>query len=58
MPIEIGEVQSTVDVERGTGSTDGSQPPMAPPQEQQRWIDVARRQQQLQERTSAWRFDD
>jgi hypothetical protein len=58
MPIEIGEVQSTVEVERGTGASEGSPSSPPPVQAQQRWLDIARRQQELQERTAAWRFDD
>lgn len=62
MPITIGEIESTVDVEAageggGGGSTAGGG--TAPsPQAQQRWAELARRSEELAARTAAWRFDD
>jgi len=61
MPIAIEEIESTVDVEGPAGSGGGSPAgtTTAPsPQAQQRWLEMARRSQELAARTAAWRFDD
>jgi hypothetical protein len=61
MPIEIGEINSTVVVDdtRGSdaaGSTASTDLPA--PLDQQRWQAQAERQRWLAQRTAAWGFDD
>jgi hypothetical protein len=60
MPVSIGEVSSTVEVERasgeGHGGDDGGTKPS--PESVQRWLEMARRAEELAARTAAWRFDD
>lgn len=62
MPISIGEIESTVDVEATGDRAGGSMPSgggTAPStQAQQRWDEMARRSEELAARTAAWRFDD
>lgn len=57
MPIEINEVNSTVEVEP---SQEGSgQQPLTPlMQTVQRWLELARRQEEITQRVRAWQFDD
>ena len=61
MPISIGEIDSTVEVDApaegggGGGSQSGTAPSL---QTVQRWQELARRAEELAARTSAWRFDD
>jgi len=60
MPVSIGEINSTVDVdnpgEGGQGEHSAGNAPS--PQAQQRWTEIARRSEELAARTAAWRFDD
>jgi len=60
MPVSIGEINSTVDVdtpaEGGQGEGHAGNTPS--PQAQQRWTEMARRSEELAARTAAWRFDD
>lgn len=61
MPISIGEIESTVDVEapsEGGSSSSGGGSTAPSPQAQQRWVEMARRSEELAARTAAWRFDD
>lgn len=62
MPITIEEIESTVDVEGPAGGGGGGSQAGAgtspSPQAQQRWLDMARRGEELAARTAAWRFDD
>ena len=58
MPIEINEVNSTVEVEPGQEGGAGQQPVTPLMQTVQRWLELARRQEEIARRTNAWRFDD
>jgi hypothetical protein len=60
MPVSIGEVESTVEVESPSGEGHGGgQAGTAPsPEAVQRWLEMARRAEALAARTAAWRFDD
>lgn len=63
MPVEIGEIQSDIQVDGTRGgagaAADAAHPGQpVPPAEQQRWIQLAERQQRLERRTAAWGFDD
>lgn len=60
MPVSIGEIDSTVEVESPgeQGGSHGGGATVPSPQAQQRWVDLARRSEELAARTAAWRFDD
>lgn len=61
MPVSIGEVESTVEVESPSGAPGqgGGHAGTAPsPEAVQRLVEMARRAQELAARTAAWRFDD
>lgn len=60
MPLVIQEMSSTVQVDEGApvageNAGGGTEPSAA---DQQRWLELARRSEQLQARVSAWGFDD
>ncbi len=61
MPVNIGEINTTVDVDSTRGSAGDNAPSPAESvqaQEQMRWQQLVERQQALARRTSAWGFDD
>lgn len=61
MPISIGEIESTVDIEEPGEESRGASPEagrLPSPQAAQRWQELARRSEELAARTAAWRFDD
>ena len=58
MPINVGEVETHVDVERGSGGGPESTRTQATPETLQRWQEIARRGAELAHRTAAWAFDD
>lgn len=62
MPVQIGEIDSTIQVDASQGESAGAQPasPADPVDaaQQQRWSLLAQRQQRLERRTAAWGFDD
>lgn len=60
MPIAIGQIDSTVDVEANDGAPAGEGPQARPPEtaERWRWEWLARREADQQARVSAWGFDD
>ncbi|MEK8086437.1 hypothetical protein WNB94_08475 [Aquabacterium sp. A3] len=61
MPIAIGQIDSTVEVEAGdTASAGGEAAQARPPQtvERWRWELLARREAESQSRVSAWGFED
>lgn len=60
MPIAIGQIDSTVDVDAGDGAPAGEGQQARPPEivERWRWELLARRDAEQQARVSAWGFDD
>lgn len=60
MPVSIGEVDTTVEVESptGPGGGGGGAGTAPSPEAVQRALEMARRAQELAARTAAWRFDD
>ena len=59
MPVSIGEIDSTVDVQNAGETQQGGGTATAPtPQSIQRQLELARRAEELAARTAAWRFDD
>lgn len=57
MPIQLNEVETHVEVDP-PASTREPERAQAPPEALPRWEELARRHGQLDERTSAWGFDD
>ena len=57
MPIQLNEVETHVEVEP-PASTREPERAQAPAEALPRWQELARRHAQLEERTSAWGFDD
>ena len=61
MPISIGEIDSTVEVDAPPegGGSGGAQAGTAPSLQMiQRWMELAHRSEELAARTAAWRFED
>jgi len=57
MPINVGEIETQVDVQPPGGAQDAPRT-QAPPEALMRFEELARRGTQLAERTAAWGFDD
>ena len=64
MPVQIGDIDSTIQVDDTRGGAGAAAPSSASPSdpveaaEQQRWLWLAQRQQRFERRTAAWGFDD
>lgn len=58
MPIQLNDVETHVDVDPPGGGHDEPPRTQAPPEALPLWQELARRNAQLDERTSAWGFDD
>jgi hypothetical protein len=57
MPINVGEIETQVDVQAPAAGPDAART-QAPPEALMRFEELVRRGTQLAERTAAWGFDD